>query len=53
MWDVNYDDYKDNTIIQERKRSEIEYNGKKLKITKNYMSEKDGIYSMLKLINFN
>ena len=30
MWDVNYDDYEDNTIIQERKISEIEYNGKKI-----------------------
>ena len=30
MWDVNYDDYEDNTIIQERKINEIEYNGKKI-----------------------
>ena len=30
MWDVNYDNYEDNIMIQEREISEIEYNGKKI-----------------------
>ena len=44
MWDVDYDDYEENTCAKERAIFDIKYNEKKQKILKSYMKEKNGIF---------